>query len=133
MNNNSERIALDTLDSIRILTEAKMLQESVIKLGDADITNSVASFVAAAERQHEKYIGQFWQAFKYPLEIFDLSKDELPNDGEVVNVFDEEQRRWVEVDFDILANGRPAFSREGQYDYFYEFDRWTRLPILEIE
>lgn len=73
----------------------------------------------------------FWEAFKYPLEIFDVNKGEKPEPCEWVYGYWESQERWVWVGFELFR----AETFEAKH-YLFKFDemhRWTRLPILEPE
>lgn len=90
--------------------------------------------IDAIEREKQdawdKANNEFWEVFKFPLEVFDLENGDLPDDDERVYVLDDINGDWREVT--ISYAGREAHFITGCRVFQVErYHRWIRLPTLK--
>lgn len=112
---DAEHLSLQSVSESGIATNERFIQTKV----DAD------SNLARVERLIAEH-------FKYPLQVFDLNKNEIPVVGtRNVAVYDEESQSWV---LDVgLDTGNHFVKASHVYLPIDRFHRWTVLPVLEVE
>lgn len=132
MNRNLEMIvtnrdsAMQHLEGLKGLKKAESLYESLTN--HPCLSDDLADLENAAEKNWEQANNEFWEAFKYPLEIFDLHKGELPNEDECVQVFDEQDKQWFNL---IFRDNGFVWEYDESVQPIETNHRWTRLPKLE--
>lgn len=83
----------------------------------------------------EKANNEFWEAFKFPLEVFSLENGDIPHNGEDVYVYDEMDGEWIKAEItQVCYDGALRFSKGltvlGSPNNYESYVRWVRLPKL---
>lgn len=135
MDKATEQIALNFFEAISQLEEGRNLQKNFRESAVAfttEIGDGIDEAVAKAEDNYELAKELFWQAFKYPLQIFDLKKGEKPDIGEYIYVYDEYDGIFERAEY-AESSSQKYFRQSLHILELSRYHRWTRLPILEPE
>lgn len=112
---------------VQLENQAKLVKDFPI----ANLQISIQEAVMKAEKEKNERFDAFWEAFKYPLQIFDLKKGEKPGSCESVFGYNEIRQIWIAVAFELFRVN--TFESDKAIYTFEEMHRWARLPILEKE
>lgn len=138
MNKELEEIAIELFSAIELAAMTKYrrkIAEIAAELPEHNkgFEEAVKDVQKAQEAQIEAN-KKFWEAFKYPLQVFDLLKGEVPPVDTDFHVYDELMGIWEEADGMTMYQGIRHFTKSLYiYRDLSRYHRWAQFPKLEDE
>ncbi len=130
MNRTLEQIALNVFATTEKVESKRILLNALQEHGSFQSIQMLEAELDEAVKEHNETNDVFWQAFKYPLEIFDLEKGEKPKVGlKNVAVYDETYRCWI-GGIGLTATNKFTRGVDEVLD-IERYHRWIILPELD--
>lgn len=138
MDNKHEGIALNMIQYARNLDTAQLVKAVVEHTFDEALQGEGKRVADESMEAFENAKESFWQAFKYPLEVFDTDNGDEPITGEDIYVYDEYDGEWIRAELSLYEiNGAFRFAVGnrilGSPNNYERYHRWVRLPKLEAK